>query len=253
MALLLPTNATISIYRGFNVYRPYPTVAMTPALPSVAGHLKHHVRHGRFGSAAALKWTPLVYLPPDTDIRSAYNTQLNTWTPANADTVVFPDYPIPSWCTAFLVVLVQRAYRGTPGECLRAYLDRMQPRQGSCLRPYCCPSTLPNTVHATIPPQSGCPCLDGTFIALNYSPVTDSWSGSAVVCSNETLSLEYKCGTSSCDDASLSLAFQNHGAVGPVLTDPGCSCSPLSMVFSNINFPIQGSECGGAITVVITT
>jgi hypothetical protein len=252
MALLLPINATVSIYRGFNVNNPYPTALMSPAVPAVGGHLKQHVRNGRFGRAATLHWTTVLYLPPGTDIRSAYNSQLNSWQPANADTILLADYPILGWCTAFLVVLVQRIHRGTPDDCLRVHLDRMQPRQGSCIRPGCCPSPLPNTIHATIPSGSACPCLDGTVVALNYSAVTDSWSGSTTVCSSETLSMVYTCGTTSCNDATLTVTFQNHGSVGPVTVDPGCSCSPLNMVFSNIDFPIQGTECAGAIGVAIT-
>jgi len=158
----------------------------------VGGHLKHHVRHGRFGSAAALRWTTVLYLPPGTDIRSAYNSQLNGWPAANSDTVVLADYPQPGWCTAFLVVLVQRINRGTPVECLRVYLDRMRPRQGPC-QIGCCPQPLPTTLHALIPSPSGCPCLDAEVIELNYQSASDSWTGSKVVCSSEVLSLVFKC------------------------------------------------------------
>jgi hypothetical protein len=255
VSLLLPENVTVDIYRGFDVNSPYPPLGATPDVPSVSGLLKHHVRNGRFGSASILHWTHVLYLPPDTDIRSAYNSQLNTWQSANADTVILADYPIDGWCTAFLAVLVQRIHRGTPEECLRAYLDRLQPREGSCQQGIvlgCCPNPLPETLHATIPTGSGCPCLDGVVIELDYDAATQSWKGSAIVCASETLSLVFQCGTTSCDDATLSLTFDNHGSVGPVTTNPGCGCSPLQMTFSNINFPIQGIECDGAVTVVVT-
>lgn len=255
MSLLLPKTATVDIYRGFNANSPYPAAGTLPDVPGVSGHLKHHARQGRFGSASALKWTHVLYLPGGIDIRSAYNSQLDTWQSANADTVLLADYPIPGWCTAFLVVLVQRVHRGTPDDGLRVHLDRLQPRQGPCSQDIvlgCCPNSLPATVHATIPQGSGCPCLNGVVVPLRYSAQTQSWTGSQIVCASENLSMVYKCGTTSCDDATLTLTFDNHGSVGPVTTDAGCGCSPLQMTFSNINFPIQGVECDGPITVVIT-
>lgn len=252
MSLLLPVNAVVDVYRGFNVTNPYPGSGATLAVRGARGHLKHHVRHGRFGSAADLKWTTVLYLPPGSDVRSAYNSQLNAWTPANADTVVLADYPIAGWCTAFLVVLVQRLNRGTLAECQRVCLDRLKPRQGACFRG-CCPSPLPTTLHATIPIGTGCPCLDGTVIPLVYSTGSDSWSGSQIVCNGENFSVAYRCGTVSCHDATLSVSFENHGDVGPIAVSPPCICSPLYMEFDDIAFPNPGAECVGGISLIVTT
>ncbi len=122
------TNVLVDIYRGFNAANPYNPPQQPAAASGVAGLLRPHVRNGRFGyNAIALHWTTLLVLPTGADIRSAYNSQLNSFNSANADTVIIPDYPIPGRCTAFLVVLVQRTGRGTADDQLFCYLDRCQP------------------------------------------------------------------------------------------------------------------------------
>ena len=253
MSLLLPVNAVVDVYRGFNAANPYPGSGSTPAVEEARGHLKQHVRHGRFGSAVGLKWTTVLYLPPGIDVRSAYDSQLNAWTPANADTVVLADYPIPGWCTAFLVVLVQRLRRGTSAECLRVCLDRLQPRQGGCVRLGCCPDGLPATLYATIPIGTGCPCLDGTAIPLVYDADNDSWIGNQAVCNGENFGVVFQCGGASCLNATLSVSFEDHGDVGPVSVTPPCLCSPVYMEFKDILFAEPGGECVGGISVIVTT
>ncbi|MBL8792903.1 MAG: hypothetical protein JNM56_03290 [Planctomycetia bacterium] len=251
MSLLLPVNAVVDVYRGFNAANPYPGGGSTPAVEGARGHLKQHVRHGRFGSAAGLKWTTVLYLPPATDVRSAYDAQLNAWTPANADTIVLPDYPREGWCTAFLVVLVQRMHRGTAAECLRVCLDRLQPRQGGCIRAGCCPD-MPATLYATVPLGTGCPCLDGTVVPLTYDADSDAWTGSQTVCNGENFTLTFRCTGTSCLNATLLVSFEDHGDVGPVPVAPPCGCSPLFMAFAGIEFAEPGGECVGGIAVVIT-
>ena len=61
---------------------------------------------------------------PATDVRDAYNSQLNSRTATNADTIVVSDGAIK---TPFFVVFVERAYKGTAADQLRVYLDRFQP------------------------------------------------------------------------------------------------------------------------------
>ena len=251
MALPLLNNVTLAIYRGFNAASPYPSEGAAPAVSDVRGHLRHHVRQGRFGSAAQLHWTHVLHLPPGVDVRSAYDAQLNPAAPANADTVVIPDYPAPGWCTAFVVVLVQRVQRGRGDAGLRVYLDRLLPREGGCTvpTPGCCPE-MPATLHATIPPGSGCPCLDGTEVELTFDGT--AWIGSVEVCSGQELSITFACNGTACYDATLEITFENHGSVGPQLVDAGCSCEPLKMRFTGIVFPTQGAECDGGIQVIVT-
>ena len=247
-------NALVDIYRGFSASSPYPAAGTTPGVAGVGGHLKHHMRHGRLGQGQYLKWTHVLLLPPEVDIRSAYHSQLNAWQPADADTVVLPDYPIPGWCTAFLVVLVQRAGRGTREEHLRAYLDRLKPRQGGCQvpAPGCCSDPLPETLHATVPAGSGCPCLEGEVVTLTFDAGTNQWAGDKTVCSGESFHVAFTCNGASCADATLSVTFENHGTAGLVGPDLGCTCSPLELVFSAIEFPTLGSECDGTIRIVVT-
>lgn len=244
-------NAVVDVYRGFRADRPYPGGADLPALRNVRGYLREAVGRGRLGQGLYLRWTTLLDVPLGTDLRSAYNTQINSWEPEDADTIVLADYPIPGWCTAFLVVQVQRINRGTINDCLRVYLDRLQPRQGPCFQG-CCRDPLPALLYATIPFGSGCLCLDEVVVPLLYLSSSDAWIGSVQVCADEALRLTFQCGTSSCNGATLSVDFENHGSVGPVLAEPDCSCLPLSVRFLNIEFPDPGDECVGPIAVTIT-
>ena len=97
MSLPLPANVTVNIYRTANPSSPYP--GGSPAVSGVPGYLKPAAPNGRFGSAQWLKWTHILYLPPGTDIRDAYNSQLD---PARdntvADTVILADTAVPGRC-----------------------------------------------------------------------------------------------------------------------------------------------------------
>lgn len=126
MALPMPANVTVDIYRTANPSSPYTVGAAGPA--GVKGFLKPLVGTGRHGTANWLKWTHVLYLPPSTDVRDAYNSQLD---PARnntiADTVILKDSTNSARKTAFYVVFVEVALRGTPFDHLRVYLDRFQP------------------------------------------------------------------------------------------------------------------------------
>jgi hypothetical protein len=170
MALPSSTNVTFDLYRGFNASNPYAPPNRPAAAAGLRGVLKHHVRAGRFGYFAGgvtagagtpLHWTNVLLVPLGTDVRSAYNAELNVWTPANADTVMVADYPVKGTCTAFLVVLVQRVDRGLATDHQRVYLDRAQPQApGPCPNPAasgggtvsvpCCPGLMPATLYYTI-------------------------------------------------------------------------------------------------------
>lgn len=118
-------NVTVDIYRTANPNNPVPTGA--PAVPGVPGYLKPWASSGRQGSAQWLKWTHILTLPPGTDVRDAYNSQLDPSRNNNgADTVVVTDSG-GTRKTPFYVVFVELAYRGTPQAQLRVYLDRFQP------------------------------------------------------------------------------------------------------------------------------
>src|SRR5262245_27953620 len=123
MALPMPTNVTVDIYRTANPGAPYTLGALSAG--NVRGFLKPAAQHGRFGSPSSLKWTHILYLAPNIDIRDAYNTQLD---PARdntkGDTVILKD---GAKQTAFYVAFVERVAHGTPQVHLRAYLDRFQP------------------------------------------------------------------------------------------------------------------------------
>ncbi|GIW79437.1 MAG: hypothetical protein KatS3mg105_1244 [Gemmatales bacterium] len=126
MALPMPANVRVDIYRTANPADPY---HLGPAGPQgVPGYLKPRVATGRQGSASWLRWTHVLYLNPNVDIRDAYNSQLD---PARddtiADTVIVADPADRSKRTAFYVVFVELALRGSGVDHLRVYLDRFQP------------------------------------------------------------------------------------------------------------------------------
>jgi hypothetical protein len=126
MALPMPPNVRVNIYRTANPSAPYTLGAAGPQ--GVSGYLRPTVTTGRHGTATWLKWTHVLSLPPGTDVRDAYNSQLD---PARnnslADTVVIVDSRNPGVKTAFYAVFVEVALRGSASQHLRVYLDRFQP------------------------------------------------------------------------------------------------------------------------------
>jgi hypothetical protein len=123
--LPIPQNVTVDIYRTSNPNNPLPAGA--PAVPGVPGYLKPWASSGRHGTAQWLKWTHILTVPPDIDVRDAYNSQLDPGrVNTNADTVVVTDSG-GTKKTPYYVVFVELAYRGTPLAQIRVYLDRFQP------------------------------------------------------------------------------------------------------------------------------
>jgi len=127
MSLPLPPNVRVDLFRTANPASPYP--GGDPAA-SVDGYLKPAASTGRHGTAEWLKWTHVLFLPPETDVRDAYNSQLD---PARdnsgADTVIVHDSTTASRKTAYYVVFVEVVGRGSPNQHLRVYLDRFAPNQ----------------------------------------------------------------------------------------------------------------------------
>ncbi len=125
MALLVPTNVSVSIYRTSNAAAPY-TLGTLSA--EVDGYLKPAVQNGRFGSASWLKWTHILLLAPTVDIRDAYNSQQDpARTNSLADTVILEDSITLTTKVAFYVTFVEVVSRGTAAVHQRAYLDRFAP------------------------------------------------------------------------------------------------------------------------------
>lgn len=124
--LFMPPNVSVDVFRTANPASPYP--GGSPAVSGVKGFLRPYVQSGRFGSASYLKWTHILLLPPGTDIRDAYNSQLD---PARnntvADTVIVQDSGVAGRKTAYYVVFVELVARGTSVQHLRAFLDRFLP------------------------------------------------------------------------------------------------------------------------------
>lgn len=239
MALPVPPNVTVDIYRTFLATQPYPLAGSKPDVPQVPGYLKQHVNNGKFGyQFPKLKWTTLLLLPPGTDIRSAYNSWTGPAEPtASGDTVIIRDYPIPGACTAFYVVLVQRWDRGTANDHYRVYLDRMQPRQGGCFVPgvatSCCGNQLPNTLHATLAGVNGCSNFDGLTAALTYDFPTNSWLGQVNGLDGQTMYLKVSC---SSQDSRMLMEYTctdpNFTNGNTVEADFSSTCRPVHFLFN---------------------
>lgn len=125
MPLPMSANVTVDIYRTASAATPYALGALSKA--GVRAYLAPAVQNGRFGSATWLKWTHILYLEPQEDIRDAYNTQIDpARNNALADTVILKDATTGNK-TAFYVAFVERVAHGTPQAYFRAYLDRFLP------------------------------------------------------------------------------------------------------------------------------
>src|SRR5271154_5072144 len=125
MALPVPANVSVSIYRTSSASSPYSLG--TPGPADVPRYLNAAVAEGRFGSANWLRWTHVLFLPPGTDIRDAYNSQQDpSRANSNGDTVIVNGIA-DSNKTAYYVVFVEVIARGSANAYLRAYLDRFAP------------------------------------------------------------------------------------------------------------------------------
>jgi hypothetical protein len=251
-------NVSFNIFRGFNKNSPISIVGNPIA---ATGYLKQNVELGRFGfHPDGLYWTTAIDVIVGTDARDAWNSFLNSMTSANADTVLVQDYPIPGWCTPFMVVMVERLSRGGPSDRYRLYLDRCQPVQGACptsggVTVPCCSNALPNTIHMTISDSGSCGCLDGTY-ALTWNPTytggfvfqPGAWVLQTTLCST-ALTLAVFCNPS-IPGFVIGLPQTPGGSFGSQATG---TCSPFSLQASlNLNFAsIPG--CSGSITMVVTT
>src|SRR5579862_4976134 len=103
--LPVPQNVTVDIYRNADPTAPVPTG--NPAVAQVPGHIKPVMTSGRFGSALYLKWTHLLILPSGTDIRDAYNSQLD---PSRSKQWHARRY---SAGRGYYIVFVEQAYGGS--------------------------------------------------------------------------------------------------------------------------------------------
>jgi hypothetical protein len=125
MSLPLPPNVSANIYRTANPSSPYSLGSAGPQ--GVQCYLQAAVADGRFGSANWLRWTHVLFLPPGTDVRDAYNSQLDpSRNNNNGDTVIINGVT-DSNKTAYYVVFVEVISRGASDAHLRAYLDRFAP------------------------------------------------------------------------------------------------------------------------------
>jgi hypothetical protein len=212
VAGLPKTNVTFDVYRGFNAANPYSPPNRPAALKAVSGYLQHHVRNGRFGYVpsgdVAVHWTNVLLVPVGTDVRSAYNAELNAFAEAGGDTIMVADYPVPGTCCAFVAVMVQRRGRGTPGDHLRVYLDRAAPQYGqACPDPNATGTTSGCSLCAAAPlnwsltvsgigqagtsycPAGDCAKLNGTF-TLKYRGGCN-WTTDPFACGNPCWQLQY--------------------------------------------------------------
>jgi hypothetical protein len=267
MTVPLATNTSFTIWQGFNASSPS-SVTGNPV--SANGFLKQNTELGRFGEAPnGLYWTTVIDVPLGTDAQDAWDSFLNTMTPANSDTVLVQDYPIPGWCTPFLVVLIERMSRGQPTDRLRLYLDRCQPVLGPCptaesgIVTGCCPNGFPTTVHVTITDAGSCPCIDGTY-ALTWDPTytgggfipNGAWVGNVTLCS-ATFQIVFWCNPSG---PNWVISFGQNGTIFISTcnnTPNTVSCSPIAIDFSlNMSFchpSISGmSGCTGFISLTVT-
>jgi hypothetical protein len=257
-------NANFTLWQGFDASAPT-SVQGSPI--SAQGYLKQNTELGRFGLYPnGLYWTTVIDVPLGTNAQDAWDSFLNNPTPANSDTVLVQDYPIPGWCTPFLVVLIERLSRGQPSDRLRLYLDRCQPVQGACptsgggVTTPCCANSFPTTLHVTVTDSGSCGCIDGTY-ALTWDP---SYTGGGIVPNGAWVSPDLNlCGSTFnivvyCNAGlDWKLALLNASFQGCITTATSVSCSPISLTYpltmsGTCAFFLGISNCSGPLTFVVT-
>ena len=255
MSQLATTNVRVDVYRGFNAAGPYSPPHRPAAAQGVAGLLRPHVRNGRFGfNAVALHWTNVLLLPAGTDVRSAYDSQLNSFNAANADTVVVADYPAPGRCTAFVVVMVQRGGRGTDADLLTCYLDRCLPQDMPCPDPTVlgvdgCPGVgYPLRVHASLGTN---PCLSGS-LPLDWNG--SRWTGTGPWGTGNTITLGFYglAGGTGASDFRLETSFGDNCQAVTTYTPLFAVCDPLQVIFG-LNAGGGACNCNDAGDWTVTT
>jgi hypothetical protein len=253
VAIPFPNNVTFDIYRGFAVSSPIPPG--DPDVPGVQGHIRHHVKNGKFGYRNIIFWTNVLHVALGTDIRSGYNSQLNTIDPQKSDTVVIKDFPIQGKTTAFQVVMVTRSGRGSDLDHLKVYLDKAGIPSG----PQCCLATVPDTLNVTFtaPPTDTCNCFNGLAFQIFRNPGTNIFVGSAsnfMTCGN-ALDLSIRCRNSVHGVQGLRLSLIcGLGQSVNIDADPTSICSPLHATFTPPN-GLQMSNCcvaGGQLVISVT-
>jgi hypothetical protein len=268
---LLVPNVTFDVYRGYNPADPYVPPNLPAALAAQRGRLRQHVRNGRFGytpaGAEPIHWTTVLDVAVGTDVRSAYNAQLNSFNAAAGDTVMVHDYPVPGTCCALCVVMVQLRGAGTTGAYLRCYLDRARPSYTvACPDPTstgtranipCCPQgqTGPAVVVARISNTTGgSQCLQGAQFTLQFFGDADGngnpgYSGNAPTANCPTpdgQAFLLVCSAGFGFWECLQSCGVNWNSIGGNLVN--VPCEPLAMTFTTTN-----NGCyGGGLTITFT-
>ncbi|MBL8795216.1 MAG: hypothetical protein JNM56_15025 [Planctomycetia bacterium] len=213
-----------------------------PDVSNVRGGLYDHFRQGLEVSenpTHAHRYTATLDVPLDTDLRDGY--------PGADDYRVYvPDQD----GQGYRVVFVERIRHFRGQHFKRVYLDKLPLTAIQCGT-----FGLPNTLYATIPLGTGCPCLDGISIPIVFDGL-DTWFGETEACGAYSISFTFRkfpLASPFCQSFSLMVDFSEHGPpVGPV--DPtSCACSIPVWEYGGIGFEEPGGECVGGIAVVITT
>lgn len=181
--------------------------------------------------------------------------QIITPNPQNLASVVTP-CAVPASCTTTTTTSTTTTVTSTTSTqtstTVTSTTSTTQTTPSTSTTPFTCCPGIPQTICATFPSGQGCPCLDGEVVYLIYNSSTGKWVGDKSVCSDENMHIEFECISQTCAGGRLNLTFENHGSVGPAVPDSGCSCSPLNIAFSGIDWPTQGAECDGVCNVVIS-
>ena len=107
----------------------------------------------------------------------------------------------------------------------------------------CCSNLLPSTLTVTVSSKTGsCSCLPDSFtIAWDGT----KWTTTIPGCSSADFNLQCT-GMSACGNLRISSTGFVFGGVGP---DGGCSCDPLSLVYTGVSL---SGACTGSATFTIT-
>ena len=120
----------------------------------------------------------------------------------------------------------------------------------------CCTQGIPRTVHATLG-DTVQNCISGT-IALTFNRTTQKWSGTGPIGTcGHNVTLDFYCAAGGTDCTGLRLDITYPDGCAPNFTGgqplPGCSCSPLNIIYVFRNVGDCANQTQQSPRVTITT
>ncbi len=123
----------------------------------------------------------------------------------------------------------------------------------------CCDASLPETLYLTITTSTLCcaALAEDLSVELTWDELNEWWSGTVLDCDGKDVEFRLFCDTpqEGCGDFAMNVRVDGLDG-GTAEPEPGCSCSPLSLVFDLQTIAVGSTLCnavGSALVVEVTT